>query len=526
MDTPRSRARSARTPTDARGQATLRVSFLPDDTARMLAALINSCDLAVIGLTLKGAVTSWNAGAERAYGYAEAEMVGRPIMIVVAPEQRAAFQASLAGAARGESVAHVESRRIAKDGRTLDVAMSLTPVRDEAGAVVGIAAVERDVTQQSRAVAALARSEASLANAQRIAHIGNWDWEIQTNELAWSAEIYRIFGVEPSAFGATYDAFLAFVHPDDRAAVQLAVTRAVEEGAPYAIDHRVVHADGVVRIVHEQAEVVRDAAGRPVRMCGTVQDVTELRRAQEDAAKRSAELAKEREMAKMKADFVNSVSHELRTPLTSIFGYTELLEDAVAGPLTPEQATYVGRINESARQLRRLVDDLLDAARIDAGTFKLLLEQDDPAAKVQDVMTDLAPLIAAAGLTATVDAPLGGGVVRLDPQRIGQVVANLVGNAVKFTPRGGTIAVRLRWDAAGARCEIQDTGLGIAAGDLPKLFQRFSQLEAGQARGGTGLGLAIAKAIVEAHGGRIGVESQPGEGSTFWFTLPAARPAP
>ncbi len=459
------------------------------------------------------------------YGYHADDMIGRPIAMIVAPEEREALRAMHDRIAKGERVAHFESRRFARDGRALDVSLSLSPIRDAAGQVVGIAAIERDVTAQKRAAQALARSQASLANAQRIAHLGNWDWDIRANELAWSDEIYRIFGVEPGAFEATYDAFLAFVHPADRDAVQRAVTGALDDGTEYAIDHRIVRPDGGERIVHEQAEVARDAAGRPLRMCGTVQDITELRRAQAEAAARAADLAKERELSALKSDFVNSVSHELRSPLTAIVGYGELLEDQVAGPLNADQAGFVQRLGLAALQLQRLVDDLLDAARIDAGTFKLRLEPCDPGLQVREVLAQLAPQLDAAGLTLEADVVPAPRPVLCDSQRIGQVLTNLIGNAIKFTPKGGTITVRLRWDAAGARFEVRDTGVGIAPEDVPKLFQRFGQLAAGKKRGGTGLGLAISKTIVVAHGGEIGVESAPGTGSTFWFSLPHA-PSP
>ena len=493
------------------------------ERARLLAALVGSSDDAIIAWNPEGVVTAWNAGAERLYGYREDEMIGRSIFPIIPPEPHEALRSAHERTLKGEHVAPFETRRLTRGGRAVDVSACLSAIRDERGRLLGIAAIERDVTSARRAAQALAQSEASLANAQRIAHLGNWDWDIGTNELSWSAEIYRVFGVEPTRFGATYDAFLALVHPEDRPLVTAAVEQALVDGRPYALDHRLIRPDGEVRIVHEQGEVTRSGNGEPLRMSGTVQDVTSLRQAQAEVVQRSAELARERELSAQKSQFVNSVSHELRTPLTAIFGYAELLEDEVAGSLTPEQATFVARLEDGARQLRRLVDDLLDAARLDAGTFRLQLERADPALRIRDVLADLAPAIAAAGLVTSIAVPVGEGELALDPQRIGQVVANLVGNALKFTPPGGTISVCLRWEPTCARCEVQDTGPGIAPEDLPLLFKRFSQLAAGKARGGTGLGLSISKGIIEAHGGEIGVESQPGQGSTFWFTLPRDR---
>jgi signal transduction histidine kinase len=166
------------------------------------------------------------------------------------------------------------------------------------------------------------------------------------------------------------------------------------------------------------------------------------------------------------------------------------------------------------------VDDLLDYARIEAGTFTLQLEEADMVAKVAEIVESLTLQAKEVGLkltTALPDEPLA---LRMDAQRVGQVLINFLTNAIKFTPAGGAITVRLLPEADQVRCEVADTGPGIPEADRTRLFQRFTQLENGQKKGGTGLGLSIAKALVEAHGGAIGVDSASGEGSTFWFTLP------
>ncbi len=222
----------------------------------------------------------------------------------------------------------------------------------------------------------------------------------------------------------------------------------------------------------------------------------------------------------VKGNFVSSVSHELRTPLTSIMGYAEFLEDGVAGPLTEDQRAFVTQIQAGTIRLQTLVDDLLDFARIDAGTFKLRLEHADLRSKVLEAVESLRPQAETSGLRLNVVVPETPVELDFDAQRVGQVVINLLTNAIKFTPAGGTVRLALTQEAAGVRCEVADSGVGIAAEDVPRLFQRFSQV--GVQHRGTGLGLSISKSLVEAHGGEIGVRSAPGEGSTFWFTLPAS----
>ncbi|MBO9541654.1 hypothetical protein J7643_13785 [bacterium] len=233
-----------------------------------------------------------------------------------------------------------------------------------------------------------------------------------------------------------------------------------------------------------------------------------------------------KELDRLKDQFVNSVSHDLRTPLTSIKGYVEFLEDELAGPLSPEQREFVVQIERSTERLEHLVSDLLDTARIEAGTFQLQYEEADFSCKVKEVVESLAPQAAERHLTIMMDLPEAPLTVPMDSQRIERVLSNLLTNALKFSPPDGVITVRARLDGDGLRCEVVDQGPGIAPEDVPKLFQRFSQLESGKQKGGTGLGLSIAKSIVEAHGGTIGVQSKVGEGSTFWFTLPLHPPTP
>lgn len=229
-------------------------------------------------------------------------------------------------------------------------------------------------------------------------------------------------------------------------------------------------------------------------------------------------------LGQLKANLVDAVSHDLRTPLTAIKGYAEFLEEEIGGPLSPAQQGFLAQIQSGIQRLERLVNDLLDYARIEAGTFKLSLEDANLALKIGDMVESFRPQAEASHIQLQVEVPTPLLEVRMDPNRIEQVLGNLIGNALKFTPAGGAVWIRAFRDGESLRCEVQDTGEGIAPEDFPRLFQRFGQTEKGsQKRGGTGLGLSISKSIVEAHGGRIGVASEPGRGSLFWFTLPAPQ---
>ncbi|MFN3430005.1 MAG: ATP-binding protein, partial [Candidatus Sericytochromatia bacterium] len=263
----------------------------------------------------------------------------------------------------------------------------------------------------------------------------------------------------------------------------------------------------------------------PPAFTGTMRDITDRR----EAEAQRQELAALKQSDQLKDQFLSILSHELRTPINAIMGFGSILDDEVAGQLTEQQHRYVRKLLSGADVLLNLVDDLLDMSRIQAGKFSLSPQSVLLAPLIDEVTTTLAPLAAQRGQSVIHAVVPGLPSLLADRQRVVQVLTNLVGNAIKFTPRGGCVTVRACLDGeapAALRVEVADTGPGIRAADRHKLFRRFTQLDMSATRqaGGTGLGLSIAKALVEAHGGAIGVESEPGHGATFWFTLPLAGP--
>jgi signal transduction histidine kinase len=224
----------------------------------------------------------------------------------------------------------------------------------------------------------------------------------------------------------------------------------------------------------------------------------------------------------LKNDFISMVSHELRTPLTSIKGFVKLVVMGDLGPLNEQQAECLGVADREADRLTRLINDLLDLSRIEAGTLTFHWEAVDPAPLVADVLRVLRPQVDAAGLTLSADLPPDLPLVRADRQRLTQILTNLVGNAVKFTAPGGRVLVRAGVEEDRLVMAVSDTGMGIPAHALAHVFDRFYQVDTGEtrARGGTGLGLAITRQLVEGHGGSIHLRSVPNEGTTVTVTLP------
>lgn len=251
-----------------------------------------------------------------------------------------------------------------------------------------------------------------------------------------------------------------------------------------------------------------------------IERTTENQRAFEEISRRTLELQQAQELDRLKTNFVSAVSHDLRAPLTSILGYAEFLEEEIGGPLSPAQRGFVEQIGKGTHRMEHLLDDLLDFARIDAGTFVLRVQPVDLGAQIREIAESLTPQLADAHLALEVAVPPTPLLAALDAQRIERVFINLLNNAIKFTPAEGTIRVRAMRSPDGLRCEVEDTGIGIAPEDLPRLFQPFSQIENGLHRGGAGLGLSISKTIVEAHGGSIEVSSKPGQGSLFVLRFP------
>jgi len=246
------------------------------DALYRAAALVESSEDPVIGLTLDGLITDWNPAAERLYGYSADEALGASIAMLVPPERRGKSGSLLATVRAGGAVRQLETQRMAKDGRLIDVSISMSPIRDAMGLTVGAAAFTRDISMRIAAEERLRRSEAGLAEAQELATLGSWEWSLVSGEVSWSPELYRIFGLDPERSPATYERFIAAVHRDDRDQVETAVRETVTTGTPLGYECRLVRPDGGVRVILARGRAVRDASGELIRVVGTVHDVTGL----------------------------------------------------------------------------------------------------------------------------------------------------------------------------------------------------------------------------------------------------------
>ncbi|MFN4177601.1 ATP-binding protein [Phenylobacterium sp.] len=311
---------------------------------------------------------------------------------------------------------------------------------------------------------------------------------------------------------------LPHVHPEDRTMfVEAHTAMAAGRRAGGPIRYRIIRKDGRAIWIEGNPSLVRDEAGRPVEFVDVSRDVTEQ---VELEGKLEAAVADAERAAKVKSEFLANMSHEIRTPLTSILGFASFLDEM---KLADPAGRYAGRVVSASRTLLAVVNDILDFSKLEAGRLELKPRPTDPSECVRDVLELFGPQAEAKGLDLAPDVG-SCGLVMVDPDRLRQVLMNLAGNAVKFTSEGLVrIACAYDRDAERLTFRVSDTGPGLGAEAQAKLFQRFSQVDGSttRAHGGTGLGLAISKGLVEAMGGRIGVESRLGRGSTFWFEVPA-----
>lgn len=417
-----------------------------------------------------------------------------------------------------------------------------------------------NVVERHEAQQALLASEERYAMAQRAANIGSWEWDIATGHLYWSEAIAPMFGFTPGEFSGTYKAFLERVHPDDRKLVLDAVGASFRHGVDYNVEHRIVRDNGSERWVAEAGEVVRDAQGNPERMRGILQDITERKWAEEalarlnrrleqlveartkDLGQKALELEEANrrllELDEMKTTFLTSVSHELRTPLTSILGFAKLVSkefskyfmaNSEAPPATRKRERRVLEnleiIGQEGGRLTRLINDLLDLAKIEAGKVQWRDKSVSPEVLIMRAVRAVSGQYAQkpdVKLHVEVEEALPNIVV--DDDRMTQVLINLLHNANKFTTEGTVRLVAHMPDPMTLRVRVEDSGQGIQAPDLSRIFEKFHQGATSDTLHakpeGTGLGLAISKQIVEHYHGVIWAESIPGQGSAFIFELP------
>jgi PAS domain S-box-containing protein len=435
------------------------------------------------------------------------------------------------------------------DGRRVLVDTLKTPYRGPAGEVVGILGISRDITASRRAEEALQEVAQRLTFALEATGEGIWDWDIAAGTVKHNARWCQILGLDESSLEHSLDKFAEKIHPEDLPLVMASIQECQEGHLPYASRHRMRHADGRYRWVLDRGRVVqRNAEGKPLRMVGSIADITELVETEEEQklaeaqlrvafkeskrlnnllfeeTERANQMAVEAKAASVaKSQFLANMSHEIRTPMNGVIGMINVLLDT---ELNAKQRRYAEAVRISGEALLGLINDILDLSKVEAGKLELETTDFDLSVLLDQVMLTMATRAQEKALefrcTLEPETPRH---LMGDPGRLKQVLVNLVGNALKFTSRG-EVRIQVRPVAvttsdASLRFSVHDTGIGIPEDKREYIFQSFTQVDASTTRkfGGTGLGLTISRQLVTLMGGEIGVTSEVGKGSEFYFTV-------
>ena len=491
------------------------MASIPGGPADQAAAIVESSADAVVATTLDGVITSWNRAAETLFGYSSAEAIHQPIALIVPVERRAQEAAVLHQIGRGASIDHFETVCLTKDGRPIDVSLAVSPIRLPTGEITGAAKVIRNISDRLRAEEARGRLAAIVDSSDDAIVSKTLDGIV----TSWNRGAERLFGY--SAAEAIGQSILLIV-PADRHSEEADVLRRIRGGQ--SVDHFETvrrRKDGTQIEISLTVSPVRDSLGRIIGASKTARDITDQKRVQREIA---ARLLESQRVNRAKDEFLAMLGHELRNPLGAISSAVRLL-DQFKGP---NEA--IGRacdvILRQSAHLGRLVDDLLDVGRVVTG--KILLDR--AAVDLAEVARRTVGTFTAAGKTqahrlSVETVPVW---VYADSVRFEQVIANLLTNALKYTPVGGAIRVTVGPEGAHAHLQVEDTGIGIAPGLLPHIFDLFVQGERGldRAQGGLGIGLTLVQRLVELHDGAVEAHSAgPGHGSRFTVRL-AAVPAP
>jgi PAS domain S-box-containing protein len=491
----------------------------------LVAAIVESSDDAIIGKDLQGRIISWNAGAERVFGYAAAEVLGQSVTILTAPDRPDEEERILMRIRAGSAVEHYETTRMRKDGRPVQISLSASPIRNRQGQVVGVSSISRDITERKQAEAVLAHQAGVLREQAQMLDLANvLARDKEDRIILWSAGMEQLYGwSRGEAIGQVSHQLLATECSQPLEEIRAQLLRDGQWTGE--LTHR--RRDGERLTVASRWVVHQDQAGQLTATLEVNNDVTARKLAEEEIRRLNAELeerVKERTAELTEANreleaFTYSVSHDLRAPLRHIDAFTRIIEEELSAEASATLRGYIGRIRKGTQTMGRLVDDLLNLSRV--GRAQLGLQRVDLNSVVEDTVAEFKGETGQREIEWRI-SPLP--AVQCDPGLIRQVFANLLSNAVKYSrPRAkAVIEVGQAPAAAEHTIYVRDNGAGFDMKYVDKLFGVFERLHRPDEFEGTGIGLATVRRIVQKHGGRVWAEAEPDQGATFYFTLPEA----
>lgn len=491
------------------------VNTMPLHQDRLIAC---SRDILIVCET-DGTLVAANAALTRILGWTPDEMMAKGFEGIVHPDDLPATRAALEQIEKEPLRAFTNRQRTASGSW---VWVEWTGQRDGDHLYF----VGRDITERKAAEEQAALIHDRYVESQLIGRVGHWRRDLRSNDVEWSEGVYAIFGLDPADFTTDYDRIVDLIAPGDRHIVVEALKRIAATGQPETYYFRFHREDGE-RVIWNQGHRETDADGTPIAVFGVVRDVTEEQtrlHALTEERRKAVELMELAQTASLaKSRFVASMSHELRTPLNAIIGFTEMMALETFGPLPSTYMDYSGHVLESARFLLSLIDDILELARVEAGRREISLANLDVAQEVDACLRTVALKAQDQGLALRTDIAPDTGRLVADQRALHQILQNLLSNALKFTPAGGTITLRAGPRAdGGVRLVVEDTGIGIAEPDHARVFSAFGRTTDTENRAvqGTGLGLTLVKALVDLHGGHVSLHSTPGHGTSVSVGFP------
>ena len=611
--------------------------------ASLLASIIHSSNDPIISKTLDGVIQSWNEAAERVFGYTAAEAISRPMTLVIPADRYGEEEQILARLRSGQRIEHFDTVRVRADGTLIHVSLTISPIRDASGEIIGASKIVRDITESKQAAEMLRDSEERRRLALDTAELGTWNIDPETNLLTSDDRFRMIF--LGSGNPISYEQAFAAIHPDDRERIRAAVGAAIrpDNPSPYAQEYRVIHSDGSIHWIFGKGRANFES-GRLTSFDGTVADITDRKRSEEliresehrlrfildsmpqkvftatatgevdyinpiwmeftgltfeqigdwgwtsfvhpddveenvrlwkkavatgnpfefeqrfrnaDGAYRwhvsratalkgasglvqlwvgaSTDIHEQRltadelrevaaklsEADHRKDEFLATLAHELRNPLAPIRNGLQVMRLAKNDPRIIEQSRAM--MERQLDQMVRLVDDLMDVSRISRGKLELKRQRVELATVINSAIETSRPLIDQMGHQLTVSLPDEPIILNADLIRLAQVFLNLLNNSAKYSERGGHIHLAAACENHDVVVSVKDTGIGIAADQLPRVFEMFSQVDRSleKSQGGLGIGLTLVRSLVEMHSGKVMAYSDgPGQGSEFVVTLP------
>jgi PAS domain S-box-containing protein len=484
------------------------VQKLLNEKQAVLSAIVNSSDDAIISKTLDGTIISWNPAAEKMFGYSESEAIGNNISIIIPPERLQEEQTILENVRKGLKIDHFRTVRIAKNKRKIKISLTVSPIKDQEENIIGASKIARDISDQKLAE----EKQATLA-----AIVSSSDDAIISKTLfgiitSWNQAATKMFGyTEAEVIGR----HISIIIPPDRMDEETMIIENIRSGKKIKHFETVrVAKDGRELNISLTVSPIRNKAGKIIGASKIARDITEKMQIEKQRILYTEKL---KQLNKYKDEFMTMASHELKTPLTIIKANLDIMELKMQ---QDDNLLFVENTLKQVEKLNKLISDLLDISKIQAGKLELKLADFDMIGLLKEMIHNMQPTTEIKILLKNADDTLP---AYGDRDRIGLVIINLLGNAVKYSPNSKEIKVNAFRSEDAIIVGIEDKGIGIPPDDLTNIFTRFYRVSGITSTfTGSGIGLYIASQIISRHGGKIWAVSQLKKGSTFYFSIPAS----